>query len=90
MFGVAWWRRPFRTDAAARVAGFIAVGTGDKGYLAPEYRVATAARDDGMPVILDVIPGGGHNFRTWARALREAFPWIVGRTERLHVTRRVT
>jgi S-formylglutathione hydrolase FrmB len=32
-----------------------------------------------MHVLFDVIRGGGHDFHTWAVALKDAFPWLVTR-----------
>jgi S-formylglutathione hydrolase FrmB len=67
----------FRTDAADGVAGFVAVGARDYGYVGVERRIAHVAHSDQMHLTLDIIPGGGHNFRTWHHALVDAFPWIV-------------
>jgi pimeloyl-ACP methyl ester carboxylesterase len=69
----------FRADAADRVAGFIAVGSNDHGYMRHELRVAALARMDHLAVTLEVIPGGGHNWPTAARAMRDFYPWLVGR-----------
>ena len=65
-----------RTDAAAGVQGFVAVGGGDHGYRRVAERVVWTAAQSGEPVRLDIIAGGGHDFRTWAHALHDAFPWI--------------
>ena len=78
--------RWFATDVAAGVEGFLAVGSGDRTYLGYERDIAGAARQDGMSVHLDVIPGGGHNFHTWAHALADAYPWLVQRVRRLDST----
>jgi S-formylglutathione hydrolase FrmB len=71
----------FAIDAAADVEGFVAVGSNDHGYVAAELRLVDTAQRDHMRVRLDVIAGGGHNFRTWAHALRDAYPWIVERLQ---------
>ena len=68
--------RWFPLDATKGVAGYFAVGTNDISHDAVEQRLATAARNDGIPITLDQISGGGHNFPTWARCLADAFPWI--------------
>jgi S-formylglutathione hydrolase FrmB len=68
----------FRTDASDGVAGFVAVGARDYGYVGVERRIAHIAHSDQMHLTLDIIPGG-HNFRTWRHALVDAFPWIVAR-----------
>jgi S-formylglutathione hydrolase FrmB len=69
----------FALDAAAGVAGYIAVGSHDHGSLASQRFLADAARHDQMQIRIDIIPGAGHNFRTWTHALRDAYPWIVNR-----------
>jgi S-formylglutathione hydrolase FrmB len=69
----------FRMDASDGVAGFVAVGSHDYGYLDNERHIARVAHGDRMHITLDVIAGGGHDFRTWHRALVDAFPWIVAR-----------
>jgi enterochelin esterase-like enzyme len=69
----------FRIDAAQGVAGFVAVGAHDYGYLGVERQLALVAHSDQMNLTLDIIPGGGHNFRTWRHALSDAFPWIITR-----------
>ena len=69
----------FASDSSAGVEGFFAVGSADHGYLRRESGIANIARRDGMRTQLDVIAGGGHNFPTWAHALRDAYPWIVSR-----------
>jgi S-formylglutathione hydrolase FrmB len=83
----------FTKDALAGVAGFFAVGSSDHGYVRAEEQVALLASRSGMSVRLDVIRGGGHNFGTWSRSLRDAYPWIVARlsspdsTPPVHVVR---
>jgi S-formylglutathione hydrolase FrmB len=72
----------FASDTTAGVEGFFAVGSTDHGYLRAEERVAQVASRDGMRIQRDVISGGGHDFRTWAHALRDAYPWIVARLDR--------
>jgi S-formylglutathione hydrolase FrmB len=71
--------RWFATDVAAGVEGFLAVGSGDRTYLSDEREIMDVARRYRMRVRLDVIPGGGHNFYTWAHALADAYPWFVQR-----------
>ena len=72
--------RWFRLAAAARVAGDIAVGGNDLPHcVRDEKLLVQAAQRDGLPVIVDVIPGGGHNFPTWHQSLADAFPWLVRR-----------
>ena len=61
------------------MAGYLAVGTGDTSHVAVAKGLATAARDNRLPIILDLISGGGHDFPTWDRALSDAFPWIARR-----------
>ena len=71
--------RWFPLDAAHGVAGVIAVGSDDRGTLRAERQVVEAAAAAHLPVIFNDIPGGGHDFRTWSIALKDAFPWIVHR-----------
>jgi S-formylglutathione hydrolase FrmB len=91
LYGSSWAEvRPhdpatwFAIDAAAGVEGFVAVGTRDYGYVPREQRIVEEARRDGMHMVLDLIPGGGHQFGIFRRALRDAFPWIVARVETEH------
>jgi S-formylglutathione hydrolase FrmB len=69
----------FPADASNGVAGFVSVGTSDHGYIPQEQRVVDAARAAGLTVTFDPIRGGGHNWSTDSRALRDAYPWIVNR-----------
>jgi poly(3-hydroxybutyrate) depolymerase len=69
----------FASATSAGVEGFFAVGNADHGHLRTEERIAQIASDDGMRTRIDIIPGGRHSFRTWAQALRDAYPWIVSR-----------
>jgi hypothetical protein len=71
--------RWFRFDASAGLAGEIAVGSHDSHCIRVENGLTQTARADGMSVILDVIPGGGHNFQTWRHSLADAYPWIAQR-----------
>jgi hypothetical protein len=71
--------RWFGRDASDGVEGVITVGSKDKGHIPEEEAVESAAVRDHMDVRLDIIPGGGHDFRTWAKSLRMTFPWIVSR-----------
>jgi S-formylglutathione hydrolase FrmB len=71
----------FRDDAAAGVEGVIAVGSGDRGGLPIARGLAAAADRANLRVHVEVLENGGHNFGTWSRALRDAFPWIVHRLE---------
>jgi S-formylglutathione hydrolase FrmB len=71
----------FAADAAAGVEGYVAVGTRDYGYVPREQRIVEEARRAGMHMVLDLIPGGGHQFGIFKRALRDAYPWIVARLE---------
>jgi S-formylglutathione hydrolase FrmB len=70
----------FRKDAIDGVQGVFAVGRNDRGFLRVDEQVATIAAHDGMHVRFDVI-AGGHTFHTWARALADAYPWIVSRLD---------
>jgi S-formylglutathione hydrolase FrmB len=77
----------FRTDAADGVAGFVAVGSDDHGYEWQERSVVALARADHLAVTLYIVPGGGHNWPTVARAFRDVYPWLVARVstgERRH------
>ena len=71
----------FAIDTTAGVAGYLAAGAHDHSALTSEQYIANAARHDHMPIRLTVIPGAGHNFRTWTHALRDAYPWIVNRID---------
>jgi enterochelin esterase-like enzyme len=70
------WRW-FRRDARLGLRGVIVVGSRDKGSLAAQARLAAAARRAGLPLQTQIIAGGGHDFPTWGRALRDTFPWIA-------------
>ena len=69
----------FASATSAGVEGFFAVGSADHGHLRTDERIAQIANRDGMRTRIDIIPGGRHSFRTWAQALRDAYPWIVSR-----------
>jgi S-formylglutathione hydrolase FrmB len=71
----------FRLDTSEGLAGDLAVGSHDNYYLRVNHRLALLAHRDKLPIVLDIIHGGGHNFPTWFRSLSDAFPWIV---QRLH------
>lgn len=71
----------FARDASAGVQGVFAVGNGDHRYLQIALSLADVARADGLQVAVDVLPGGGHNFYTWKRALRDAYPWLISRVD---------
>jgi S-formylglutathione hydrolase FrmB len=71
----------FRADAAVGVEGVIAVGNQDHGDLPIARALGGAADLARLPVHVDIIANGGHNFGTWRRALSDAFPWIVHRLE---------
>jgi S-formylglutathione hydrolase FrmB len=69
----------FRLDTSEGLAGDLAVGSHDHYYVGVDERLAVVARSDKLPMRLDIIHGGGHNFPTWFRSLADAFPWIVRR-----------
>lgn len=71
----------FRADAAVGVEGFVAVGNHDRGDLPITRNLGDAAELAHLPVHVEILADGGHNFSTWRRALRDAFPWIVHRLE---------
>jgi S-formylglutathione hydrolase FrmB len=72
---VSW----FEKDASAGVEGFFAVGSHDSGDIESVTSLAASARAAHLKTVVEVIPGGGHNWYTWKRALRDAFPWLVAR-----------
>jgi S-formylglutathione hydrolase FrmB len=57
--------------------GAIVAGGNDESALAAQRALAVAARRAHMSLRTLVIPGGGHNFPTWGRALALTFPWIA-------------
>lgn len=71
--------RWFRADAFLGIEGFLAVGSADQSHVAVEANLALAARRDRLHVHVDILHGDGHNFYTWAQALRDAYPWLVAR-----------
>jgi enterochelin esterase-like enzyme len=71
----------FRLDAAYGVAGVVAVGSNDKGYLRREQRIVDAAVHSQMQLSLMIERGGDHSFRFWAHALAATYPWLVARLE---------
>jgi S-formylglutathione hydrolase FrmB len=71
----------FRADAAAGVEGVIAVGSHDRGSLPIARALGDAAERARLPVHVDILDNGGHNFGTWRRALGNAFPWLMRRLE---------
>jgi enterochelin esterase-like enzyme len=71
--------RWFARDASMGVEGFFAIGGGNHHDLESVRLLAAQARAAHMHVVTDVIPGGGHNWYTWKRALRDAYPWLINR-----------
>jgi S-formylglutathione hydrolase FrmB len=74
--------RWFRIDAATGLEGWISAGTQESTTQRDQRSVVVAARDAGMLVTFDIVHGSGHNFSTFARSLRDAYPWIVWRISR--------
>jgi S-formylglutathione hydrolase FrmB len=72
---VSW----FAKDASAGVEGYFAVGSHDDGDIDSVSALADSARAVHLKTVVEVIPGGGHNWYTWKRALRDAYPWLVTR-----------
>jgi S-formylglutathione hydrolase FrmB len=64
------------------LAGWFEVGGSDGPALRAARTLAPAARRAGIAVHLVVVPGAGHTFTFWSRALRDALPWLVARVER--------
>jgi enterochelin esterase-like enzyme len=67
-------------------AGFLTVGEHDWQYRPEQERVARAFQAAGVPVQLELIPGGGHNWRVFGAGLERAVPWLAARWD-LAVTR---
>jgi S-formylglutathione hydrolase FrmB len=57
-------------------AGFLAVGAQDSTYLPQQRVVAAAARNAGMAITTEEIPGR-HDWRVWGQALQDALPWLA-------------
>ena len=71
----------FAADTAAGVQGYFAVGALDHTHVTSARNVVRQARLHHMHVRFTIIQGHGHDFRTWARALHDAYPWIVHRLD---------
>jgi S-formylglutathione hydrolase FrmB len=74
--------RWFALDARLGEQGVVIAGGDDAGALAAQAKLVADARAVGFPLRTDLIPGGGHNFQTWGRALQDTFPWIATTLER--------
>jgi len=74
--------RWFALDARLGEQGVIVAGGNDAGALAAQSKLVADARAVGFRLRADIIPGGGHNFPTWGRALRDTFPWIATTLDR--------
>jgi S-formylglutathione hydrolase FrmB len=72
---VSW----FAKDASSGVEGYFAVGSHDDGDIDSVTSLGDSARAAHLKTVVEVIPGGGHNWYTWKRALRDAYPWLVAR-----------
>ncbi|MDP9334205.1 MAG: alpha/beta hydrolase-fold protein [Actinomycetota bacterium] len=72
---VSW----FAKDASAGVEGFFVVGSDDHGDIQVVTSLAANARAAHLKTVVDVLPGGAHNWYAWRRALRDAYPWLVTR-----------
>nr|WP_246324675.1 alpha/beta hydrolase-fold protein [Petropleomorpha daqingensis] len=59
-------------------AGFLAVGAQDSRYLPQQRAVAAAARNAGMAITTEEVPGT-HEWRVWGQALQDALPWLAAR-----------
>jgi S-formylglutathione hydrolase FrmB len=71
--------RWFATDASMGVEGYFAIGSSNHHDLESLTSLATHARAAHMRIVTDLLPGGGHDWYTWKRALRNAYPWLVNR-----------
>ncbi|MDQ1457052.1 MAG: hypothetical protein QOH28_2672 [Actinomycetota bacterium] len=69
----------FAKDASAGVEGFFVVGRGDHGDIQSVTSLAADARAAHLRTFVEILPGGGHNWYTWKRALRLTYPWLVAR-----------
>lgn len=63
----------------AEVAGYVAVAAEDADYRPDDERMTAALRADGVAVTFDSVPGP-HSWPTAVQALRNALPWLCGRT----------
>ncbi|MFE3546079.1 alpha/beta hydrolase [Nocardia sp. NPDC059177] len=59
-------------------AGAFVVGADDDLYRPQVERMYQAAKEAGMDVHLDIVPGG-HSFGVWAQGLRDQLPWLATR-----------
>lgn len=59
-------------------AGFLVVGQEDSHYLPQQRAVVDAARQAGMGITAEEIPGR-HNWSVWGQALQDGLPWLAGR-----------
>jgi S-formylglutathione hydrolase FrmB len=74
--------RWFALDARSGERGVIVAGGDDKGSLHSQAQLLESAEATGLHLRSIIIPGGGHDFPTWARALRDTFPWIASILDR--------
>jgi S-formylglutathione hydrolase FrmB len=72
---VSW----FAKDASAGVEGFFVVGSHDQGDIQSVTSLAAKASAAHLKTAVGILPGGGHNWYTWKRALSDVYPWLVTR-----------
>ena len=59
-------------------AGFLVVGAQDGFYLPQQRAVAAAAKQAGMAITTEELPGH-HEWRVWGQGLVDALPWLAAR-----------
>jgi S-formylglutathione hydrolase FrmB len=67
----------FAWDSHFGLRGIIVAGSDDHGARAAQAKLEAAALASGLPMRTLVVPGGGHDFPTWGRALALTFAWIA-------------
>lgn len=67
-----------RTRRYPTVAGVFVVGADDREYRPGLEKLYQLAKDAGMDVRFETVPGG-HSFPVWAAGLKKELPWLAGR-----------
>ncbi|WP_224391853.1 alpha/beta hydrolase family protein [Pseudonocardia sp. ICBG1293] len=67
------------TNRVPGLAGWFEVGDADTDPAAAAVALSAAATRAGVGNRLVVVPGGGHDFDLFSRALSDSYPWLVGR-----------
>jgi S-formylglutathione hydrolase FrmB len=59
-----------------QLSGWFEVGTDDAAPLAAQQQLVPLARQAGIKTCASELPGGQHDFDTWAKMFQQALPWL--------------